>query len=116
MPCARRVVEDWYDNSRVDRIYAIPCYTEALKLLPDFGFGPDPTARDEIQRALQYAGGGKGGNAVPRTPEPDRPPSLASAGEAATASVRSALATRAYIHIAAGTSGTSAISASATTV
>jgi hypothetical protein len=72
MPCARRVVEDWYDNSRVDRIYAIPCYTEALKLLPDSGFGPDPTARDEIQRALQYAGGG---NAVPRAPEPDQPPS-----------------------------------------
>lgn len=32
-------------------------YTEALKLLPDDGFGPDPTARDEITRALQYARG-----------------------------------------------------------
>jgi hypothetical protein len=50
--CARQVIDDWYDNGRVDRTYALHCYDDAIEALP-----PDvrdySSAKEDIQRALQ---------------------------------------------------------------
>jgi hypothetical protein len=56
--CAEQIVDDWYDNQRVDKIYPIHCYHEALAGLPidilDYS-----DAQDAILRALQYAQAGE---------------------------------------------------------
>jgi hypothetical protein len=50
--CARQVIDDWYDNGRVDRTYPLHCYDDAIEALP-----PDvrdySSAKEDIQRALQ---------------------------------------------------------------
>jgi hypothetical protein len=52
--CAEQVVDDWYDNGRVDYIYPLKCYRQAIKILP-----PDvkdySTAKEVIERALADA-------------------------------------------------------------
>ena len=54
--CWLQVVNDWLDNNRVDRIYAIPCYTQAIQHLNAY---PDvqnySSAADDIHRALLAA-------------------------------------------------------------
>jgi hypothetical protein len=54
--CWLAVVNDWLDNNRVDGIYAIPCYTQAIQHLNAY---PDvqnySSATDDIQRALLAA-------------------------------------------------------------
>jgi hypothetical protein len=75
--CWLAVVNDWLDNNRVDRVYAIPCYTQAIQKLSAY---PDvqnySSATDDIQRALLAAirqdrgngpgaGPGPGGNNSP---------------------------------------------------
>ena len=52
--CAQKVIDDWYDNGRVDAVYPIRCYRAALKLLPD-DVKSYSDAPDEINRALQDA-------------------------------------------------------------
>jgi hypothetical protein len=51
--CWLAVVNDWLDNNRVDRTYAIPCYTQAIQQLNKY---PDvqnySSAADDIHRAL----------------------------------------------------------------
>jgi hypothetical protein len=74
--CDLAVINDWSDNNRVDKIYAIPCYTQAiqrLSTLPDLeGYS---SAADDIHDALLAAlrqdrgGGGTGGG--PSTGPPD---------------------------------------------
>jgi hypothetical protein len=65
--CWLQVVNDWVDNNRVDRTYAIPCYTQAIQHLNSY---PDvqtySSAADDIHRALlaairQDRGSGPGG-------------------------------------------------------
>jgi hypothetical protein len=50
--CGRQVIDDWYDNGRVDGTYALHCYDDAIEILPrdvrDYS-----SAKDDIQRALQ---------------------------------------------------------------
>jgi cobalamin biosynthesis Mg chelatase CobN len=50
--CGRAVIDDWYDNGRVDGTYALHCYDDAIDILPrdvrDYS-----SAKDDIQRALQ---------------------------------------------------------------
>ena len=50
--CGRQVIDDWYDNGRVDRTYPLHCYDDAIEALP-----PDvrdySSAKEDIQRALQ---------------------------------------------------------------
>ncbi|MDQ3669948.1 MAG: hypothetical protein M3377_06675 [Actinomycetota bacterium] len=53
-PCWQDVVEDWYDNSRVDGRYEIHCYREALANLPE-DMRSYSSAPDDINRALQEA-------------------------------------------------------------
>jgi hypothetical protein len=54
--CWLAVVSDWLDNNRVDGVYAIPCYTQAIQHLNAY---PDvknySSATDDIQRALLAA-------------------------------------------------------------
>jgi hypothetical protein len=56
--CAEQIVDDWYDNQRVDHIYPLHCYREAIASLP-----PDikdySNAPDAIHRALLYAQAGE---------------------------------------------------------
>jgi hypothetical protein len=83
--CGQKVLADWYDNGRIDRLYPLNCYEEAIDAIPD-DIGPYVDAADVITRALQGAmrneldpggcdptadgsaddctgqGGGKGGN------------------------------------------------------
>lgn len=51
--CWLDVINDWLDNNRVDNVYAIPCYTQAIQQLsarPDIaGYS---SAIDDIHRAL----------------------------------------------------------------
>jgi hypothetical protein len=70
-PCWKVLLTDWYDG-RIDHVYPIHCYTDALKHLP-----PDvqtySSAHDDILRALQSAKAElrKEGKAVtPNTPVP----------------------------------------------
>lgn len=48
-PCWQVVIEDWYDNERVDGRYAIHCYQDALRNLPqdmrDYSSAPDDISR-----------------------------------------------------------------------
>ena len=50
--CGRQVIDDWYDDGRVDRTYPLHCYDDAIDTLPrdvrDYS-----SAKDDIQRALQ---------------------------------------------------------------
>jgi hypothetical protein len=59
-PCWQQVINDWSDNSRVDRRYEIHCYQEALRRLPEdmkaYSTAPDDIARamrEEIRRRQQ---------------------------------------------------------------
>lgn len=56
--CAQNVIDDWFDDGRVNKIYPLPCYTQAIKELP-----PDlliyGNAEEEIGRALAFAKQGK---------------------------------------------------------
>jgi hypothetical protein len=51
--CAREIIEDWYDNQRIDKFYPLHCYHEAIDSL-----GPDAknytNLPDAILRALAY--------------------------------------------------------------
>ncbi len=87
--CGRQVIDDWYDDGRVDGTYPIHCYDDAIEILPrdvrDYS-----SAKDDIQRAMTAAlrgedppaatgdpspGGGGGG-----TPSDDDPPPTTTAG------------------------------------
>ena len=54
--CWLDVINDWLDNNQVDKVYAIPCYTQAIQQLsarPDIaGYS---SAIDDIHRALLAA-------------------------------------------------------------
>jgi hypothetical protein len=49
--CWKTLINDWYDG-RIDGIYAIHCYREALNHLPS-DVDTYSSARDDIQQALQ---------------------------------------------------------------
>jgi hypothetical protein len=50
--CGRAVIDDWYEDGRVDGTYALHCYDDAIEGLPrdvrDYS-----SAKEDIQRALQ---------------------------------------------------------------
>jgi hypothetical protein len=53
-PCGKKVLGDWFDNGRIDRLYKLNCYEEAIDAIP-----PDlrdyADAEEVITRALQAA-------------------------------------------------------------
>ena len=54
--CDLAVINDWADNNRVDKTYAIPCYTQAIQRLNSYqdlkGYS---SAEDDIRNALLAA-------------------------------------------------------------
>jgi hypothetical protein len=63
-PCWKVLINDWYDG-RIDGVYAVYCYRDALKHLPA-DVDTYSSARDDIRQALEKrialgAGGGAGG-------------------------------------------------------
>jgi hypothetical protein len=80
-PCGDKVLADWFDNGRIDRLYAAHCYEDAIDAVPrdlrDYA-----NAEEVILRALQASlrgeldpggpdpspGGGTGGGTPPTDP------------------------------------------------
>jgi hypothetical protein len=56
--CGQRVIRDWYSGGRVDRVYPLPCYREAIRALPD-DVMQYTNAGAAIERALESARHGK---------------------------------------------------------
>lgn len=52
--CGKKVLEDWYDNGRIDRIYPLHCYEDAIDLIPK-DLLPYADAEQVISRALAQA-------------------------------------------------------------
>lgn len=52
--CGEKVLADWYDNGRIDRLYPLNCYEDAIDAIPS-DIGPYVDAADVITRALQGA-------------------------------------------------------------
>jgi hypothetical protein len=53
-PCGQKVLADWFDNGRIDRLYPLHCYEEAIDAIPaDLRDYAD--AEEVINRALQAA-------------------------------------------------------------
>ena len=50
-PCWKVVISDWYVDGRVDGIYPIPCYQQAIQNLPD-DVRSYADAASEIRRAM----------------------------------------------------------------
>jgi hypothetical protein len=50
--CSSALIHDWYVDGRIDQTYAVHCYREALKDIPEdqIVYG---TLRDDLTRALQ---------------------------------------------------------------
>ena len=57
-PCGKKVLNDWWDNGRVDRLYPLHCYEEAIDGIPQ-DIRDYSDAEQVITRALQAAVGGK---------------------------------------------------------
>src|SRR5438067_7649743 len=52
-PCWKTLLNDWYDG-RIDNVYPIPCYQDAIRHLPT-DVKVYSSAAEDIQRALQLA-------------------------------------------------------------
>ena len=77
-PCGQKVLADWFDNGRVDRLYPPHCYEDAIDAIPR-DIGPYSDAEEVITRALQssllgkLAAGGRDptpGDDDPKAPGP----------------------------------------------
>ena len=53
-PCSQLVLADWSDNGRIDRVYALSCYEEAIAAMPT-DIRDYTNAHDVINRALTNA-------------------------------------------------------------
>lgn len=76
--CGKKVLADWFDNGRIDRLYPLNCYEEAIDAIPD-DLRDYADAEDIITRALQAALRGElapGG----RDPTPNDDPSAPGSG------------------------------------
>ena len=71
--CGREVINDWYDDGRVDGSYALHCYDDAIEILPrdvrDYS-----SAKDDITRALQAKLRGEPAPPATTDPSPDEEP------------------------------------------
>ena len=78
--CGKKVLADWFDNGRIDRLYPLNCYEEAIDAIPD-DLRDYADAEDVITRALQAAlrGDLAPGGADP-TPDDDDPTAPGSNG------------------------------------
>ena len=53
-PCGKKVLADWFDNGRIDRLYPLHCYEEAIDAIPN-DIRDYADAEEVISRALQSA-------------------------------------------------------------
>jgi hypothetical protein len=53
-PCGDKVLADWFDNGRIDRLYDPHCYEDAIDAIPD-DLRDYANAEEVISRALQGA-------------------------------------------------------------
>jgi hypothetical protein len=71
--CGRQVIDDWYDDGRVDGTYALHCYDDAIEILPrdvrDYS-----SAKEDIERALQAKLRNEPAPAARTDPSPDDAP------------------------------------------
>jgi hypothetical protein len=71
--CGRQVIDDWYDDGRVDGTYALHCYDDAIEILPrdvrDYS-----SAKEDIERALQAKLRNQPAPAATTDPSPDDDP------------------------------------------
>ncbi|MGH3136835.1 MAG: hypothetical protein ACRDPV_10135 [Gaiellaceae bacterium] len=51
-PCGEKVLADWFDNGRIDRLYPPHCYEDAIDAIPD-DLRDYADAEEVITRALQ---------------------------------------------------------------
>jgi hypothetical protein len=66
-PCADAVLADWLDNSRIDRLYDLPCYQAAIDAIPtDLRDYTD--AEEVIARAFQDVSGRRLQSLAPSPP------------------------------------------------
>ncbi len=68
--CGRQVIDDWYDDGRVDGTYKLHCYDDAIEILPrdvrDYS-----SAKEDIERALQAKLRGEPAPPATTDPSPD---------------------------------------------
>lgn len=57
-PCGDKVLADWFDNGRIDRLYDLHCYEDAIDAIPS-DLRDYANAEEIISRALQQAVNGK---------------------------------------------------------
>jgi hypothetical protein len=67
-PCWKRLINDWFDG-RIDNVYPVKCYREAIKHLPE-DVESYSDAREDIERALLSAIRKSGGSLGPNDPVP----------------------------------------------
>ena len=67
--CSNALIHDWYVDGRIDQTYAVHCYREALKQIPEdqIVYG---TLRDDLSRALASVIRNHNGDVGPNTPVP----------------------------------------------
>lgn len=65
--CGRKVIDDWFDDGRVDGTYALRCYEDAIDILPA-DVKVYSSATEDIRRALQAAR--RGDEAPPARTDP----------------------------------------------
>jgi hypothetical protein len=53
-PCGKKVLADWFDNGRIDRLYPLHCYEDAIDAIPK-DLRDYANAEEVISRALQMA-------------------------------------------------------------
>jgi hypothetical protein len=76
--CRNQVIEDWFDNGRVDSVYRLECYQDAIESMPS-DIRDYTDAPEKIERALSIAA------RETRVSTPGAPRSLASAAALDTA-------------------------------
>ena len=68
--CGRQVIDDWYDDGRIDGSYKLHCYDDAIEILPrdvrDYS-----SAKEDIERALQAKLRGEPAPPATTDPSPD---------------------------------------------
>ena len=70
-PCGDKVLADWFDNGRIDRLYDLHCYEDAIDAIPN-DLRDYANAEEIISRALQAAVNGNLDAGGP-DPSPDDP-------------------------------------------
>ena len=82
--CGKKVLADWFDNGRIDRLYPLNCYEEAIDAIPD-DLRDYADAEEVITRALQAALSGKlapgGADPTPNDDDPANPGSNGGNGD-----------------------------------